>query len=184
MPSFYAAIHEIVRELMYADNFYIALYDDRREMISFPFYRDEVDLDIPDPTVWEPIGTGQAAGLTGYLLRAGKPMLMSREEYRRIVARGEAAEIGVVGTDWMGTPLRADGRTIGAVVTQSYRDDRRHSPQDLMLARTAIARFGGAEIKTEGDSSYVVQGSLPQRSGRSGAPLRSHNNYLRKFLAE
>ena len=37
-----------------------------------------------------------------------------------------------------------------------------------MLARTAIARFGGAEIKTEGDSSYVVQGSLPQRSGRSG----------------
>ena len=133
MPSFYAAIHEIVRELMYADNFYIALYDDRREMISFPFYRDEVELDIPDPTVWEPIGTGQAAGLTGYLLRAGKPMLMSRDEYRRIVARGEAAEIGVVGTDWMGTPLRADGRTIGAVVTQSYRDDRRHSPQDLEL---------------------------------------------------
>ena len=133
MPSFYAAIHEIVRELMYADNFYIALYDDRRELISFPFYRDEVDLDIPDPTIWEPIGTGQAAGLTGYLLRAGKPMLMDREEYQRIVARGEAAEIGVVGTDWMGTPLRSDGRTIGAVVTQSYRDDRRHSPQDLEL---------------------------------------------------
>ena len=133
MPSFYAAIHEIVRELMYADNFYIALYDDRRELISFPFYRDEVELDVPDPTIWEPIGTGQAAGLTGYLLRAGEPMLMDREGYQRIVARGDAAEIGVVGTDWMGTPLQADGRTIGAVVAQSYRDDRRHSPQDLEL---------------------------------------------------
>ncbi|MGH2381881.1 MAG: GAF domain-containing protein, partial [Candidatus Limnocylindria bacterium] len=133
MPSFYGAIHEIVGELMYADNFYIALYDDRREMINFPFYRDQVDLDIPDPALWEPIGTGQAAGLTGYLLHAGEPMLMSRPEYEEIVARGEAAELGVSGTDWMGTPLQADGRTIGAVVTQSYRDDRRHTPQDLEL---------------------------------------------------
>ena len=133
MPSFYEAIHEIVRELMYADNFYIALYDDRREMISFPFYRDEVDADVPDPAVWEPIGTGQAAGLTGYLLRAGEPMLMTRDEYEEVVRRGDAAVLGVTGTDWMGTPLKADGRTIGAVVVQSYRDDRRHSPQDLEL---------------------------------------------------
>jgi GAF domain-containing protein/CheY-like chemotaxis protein len=133
MPSFYEAIHAIVRELMYADNFYIALYDDRREMISFPFYRDEVDTDLPDPTAWEPIGTGQAAGLTGYLLRTGEPMLMSRDEYQQVVARGDAAFLGEMGTDWMGTPLRADGHIIGAVVTQSYRDDRRHSPQDLEL---------------------------------------------------
>ena len=28
MPAFYAQIHEIVGELMYADNFYIALYDE------------------------------------------------------------------------------------------------------------------------------------------------------------
>jgi GAF domain-containing protein/CheY-like chemotaxis protein len=133
MPAFYAAIHEIVRELMYADNFYIALYDDRRAMISFPFYRDEVDLDIPDPTVWEPIGTGQAAGLTGYLLRTGEPMLMSRDEYQELFQRGDAEFIGVNATDWMGTPLRADGHTIGAVVVQSYRDDRTHSPQDLEL---------------------------------------------------
>jgi GAF domain-containing protein/CheY-like chemotaxis protein len=133
MPAFYQAIHEIVRELMYADNFYIALYDDRREMISFPFYRDEVDVDLPNPAAWEPIGTGQAAGLTGYLLRSGEPMLMTRDQFREIVARGDAAEIGAIGTDWMGTPLRADGRTIGAVVVQSYRADRLHSHQDLEL---------------------------------------------------
>ena len=30
MPAFYAQIHEIVGELMYADNFYIALYDEER----------------------------------------------------------------------------------------------------------------------------------------------------------
>ncbi len=109
MPAFYEAIHEIVRELMYADNFYIALYDDRREMINFAFYRDEVDLDVPDPAVWEPIGTGQAAGLTGYLLRAGQPMLLSREEYQQVVERGDAAFLGVTGTDWMGSAAAGRG---------------------------------------------------------------------------
>ena len=31
MPAFYRTIHEIVGELMYAENFYIALYDEERE---------------------------------------------------------------------------------------------------------------------------------------------------------
>ena len=43
MPSFYASIHEIVGSLMYADNFYIALYDEERQAINFPFFLDEVE---------------------------------------------------------------------------------------------------------------------------------------------
>ena len=62
MQEFYAAMHGIVGELMDASNFYIALYDDEREMINFPYYADEVDTDIPDPDVWEPFGIGNAAG--------------------------------------------------------------------------------------------------------------------------
>ncbi len=133
MPAFYAAIHEIVGELMYADNFFIALYDDRRQLINFPFYRDEVDLDVPDPNLWEPIGSGEGAGLTAYLLRHGKPELWTQDEYRQIVSRGDAEMIGVLGVDWMGAPLRADERTIGAVVIQSYREDRVHGRRDLEL---------------------------------------------------
>jgi uncharacterized protein (UPF0297 family) len=51
MREFYAAIHQIVGELMYAKNFYIALYDHARQMINFPYYVDEVDEDIPDPNL-------------------------------------------------------------------------------------------------------------------------------------
>ena len=139
MPSFYAAIHEIVRELMYADNFYIALYDERRGLLNYPYYRDEIDLDVPDPAVWDPIGTGQAAGVTGYLLRRGMPVLLSRDDYQRLVERGEVEAVGIPGTDWMGAPLLADGLTVGAVVVQSYREDRRHTATDLELL-TFVAR--------------------------------------------
>ena len=67
MAAFYAAIHQIVGELIYADNFFIALYDEERQRINFPFYLDEVDPDIPDPNVWEPFGEGNAAGSTAYV---------------------------------------------------------------------------------------------------------------------
>jgi len=133
MLAFYAAIHETVGELMYADNFYIALYDDGRGLVNYPFYRDEVDDDIPDPGVWEPLGEGQAAGFTGYVLRSGAPKLIDSAQQRAMVARGEVVALGVVAVDWMAVPLKADGRTIGVVVTQSYREDRRHSADDLEL---------------------------------------------------
>jgi hypothetical protein len=37
MQEFYRAIHSIVGELMYANNLYIALYDDERGAINFPY---------------------------------------------------------------------------------------------------------------------------------------------------
>ncbi len=82
MQDFYRQIHAIVGELMYADNFYIALYDEERRAINWPYYVDEVDEDWPDPNVWEPIGTGQARGVTAYTLRRGEPVLLKAGEYR------------------------------------------------------------------------------------------------------
>ncbi|MEP6681505.1 MAG: GAF domain-containing protein, partial [Chloroflexota bacterium] len=133
MPSFYAAIHEIVGELMYADNFYIALYDEERALVNYPFYRDELDDDLPDPSVWEPIGEGQAAGFTGNVLRHGEPVLFSAAEQQAMVERGEVVLLGIPSVDWMAAPLKADGHTIGVVVTQSYREDRKHTAEDLEL---------------------------------------------------
>ncbi|MGH2401138.1 MAG: GAF domain-containing protein [Candidatus Limnocylindria bacterium] len=133
MPTFYAAIHSVVGELMYADNFYIAVYDERRGLVNYPFYRDEVDPDVPDPGLWEPIGEGQAAGFTGHVLRHGKPVLLTVAEQQRMVDRGEVIMLGVPGVDWMAAPLEADGHTIGVVVVQSYREDRRHNAGDLEL---------------------------------------------------
>ena len=133
MAAFYEAVHRTVGELMYADNFYIALYDDARGLVNYPFYRDEVDTEVPDPSVWESIGSGQAAGFTGLILRTGEPVLLDAAAQRAMVDRGDVAMLGVPAVDWMAAPLRADGRTIGVVVTQSYREDRRHTPDDLAL---------------------------------------------------
>ena len=39
MQEFYRAIHAVVGELMYASNLYIALYDEERQLINWPYSR-------------------------------------------------------------------------------------------------------------------------------------------------
>ncbi len=113
MQEFYAAMHGIVGELMDASNFYIALYDDERQMINFPYYVDEVDTDIPDPNVWEPFGVGNARGTTAYLLRTGEPLLTDAEGFGELTAAGEVELVGEPGQDWLGVPLKSEGRDPG-----------------------------------------------------------------------
>jgi PAS domain S-box-containing protein len=133
LQDFYRRIHAIVGELMYAENLYIALYDDERRMINFPYYVDTVDLDVPDPHVWEPFGIGNAAGTTAYLLRTGRPLLLSAADWRRMVARGEIELVGEEAASWVGVPLQSEGKTIGAIVVQSYLEDTVHTDADKEL---------------------------------------------------
>ncbi|HEU5361913.1 MAG TPA: hypothetical protein VFU56_01170, partial [Gaiellaceae bacterium] len=76
MQAFYRAVHAVVGELMDASNFYIALYDEQRQLINYPYFVDAVDLDVPDPNQWDAFGTGQAIGTTAYVLRTGEPQLL------------------------------------------------------------------------------------------------------------
>jgi len=147
MPSFYAAIHQIVGELMYANNFYIALYDEATQRINYPFFRDEVDLDVPDPSVWEPFGTGQARGMTAYALRLGRPIAVDLAALQGLVSAGEIEPLGVPSEQWLGVPLRSDGLSIGLLVVQSYTAAHQYTDADRDLlafvgqhVATALAR--------------------------------------------
>ena len=163
MPSFYEQIHGIVGELMYADNLFIALYDDQRRLVNYAFYRDEVDLDVPDPNVWEPLGEGQAAGFTGWVLGHGRPVLLTGPEQEEMERRGEVRMVGAPAVDWLAAPLRAEDHTIGVVVVQSYDERRLHSRDDLELLTfvaqhiaTALARARAIEETRQRNAELAV----------------------------
>ena len=44
LNELYSSIHTIISKLMYADNFYIAIFDKNKNMLSFPYYIDEKDI--------------------------------------------------------------------------------------------------------------------------------------------
>ena len=141
LHAFYASVHAIVGELMYAKSFYVALYDAERERINFPYYVDEVDPDLPDPKAWEPFGVGNARGLTGYVLRSGRPELFTKQRWLDLIETGEIDSIGEEGEDWLGVPLRDDDRVFGIVVVQTYAETEHYSAEDV-----AVLTFVGQHI--------------------------------------
>ncbi|MGH2524136.1 MAG: GAF domain-containing protein, partial [Anaerolineales bacterium] len=124
MPEFYAAMHRTVGELMYANNFYIALYDEASEMVSFAYWVDEIDPPGPPQKL-------RKGGLTAYVIRTGQPHHSSQENYEALIRQGEVARSGSDSVDWLGVPLKTEGRTLGALVVQSYTEGVTYTDGDL-----------------------------------------------------
>jgi len=123
LQELFLSIHEVITELMPAkDNFYIALYDEKKEMLSFPYFVDEFE-EPPGP---EKLGKG----LTEYVLRTGKPLLASPEVFAELEKQGEVVSIGPPSVDWLGVPLKDKGKIMGVLVVQSYTEGLRYSEEE------------------------------------------------------
>jgi diguanylate cyclase (GGDEF)-like protein/PAS domain S-box-containing protein len=125
IDTLYESIHSILRELISAENLFIALYDSTNGLISFPYYIDQYDQKPLKPTV--------SQGLTGYVIRSGRSLLATPQIYDQLIQQGEVEPIGTKGEDWLGVPLKSDGRIIGVIVLQSYSQETHYSQKDLEL---------------------------------------------------
>jgi response regulator RpfG family c-di-GMP phosphodiesterase len=125
LEELYKAIHTILADLMPVDNYYIALYDPATDLLSTPYFVDQFDENSP------PQKPGR--GLTEYVLRTGKALLASPEVFAQLVDLGEVELVGTNSIDWLGVPLKARGRVIGVMVTQSYTEGVRFSSEDKDL---------------------------------------------------
>ena len=146
LPAFYRAMHGIVGELMDVTNFFIALYDEERRRISFPYYVDELDDTEPGADAWFTFGEGHARGLTAYVLRTGEPELVTQERMRGLIGSGEVANVGAVSDegDWLGVPLKAGGRTVGVLAVQSYTSAVRYTEEDRDQLAYVAQHIGAA----------------------------------------
>jgi GAF domain-containing protein/CheY-like chemotaxis protein len=144
LDEFYRGIHAILGELIYAENMYIALVDEGRRQIRFAFYVDSVDTDWPDPRAWEPYGQGHATGITGYIVRTGEPVHLSRAGIEAMVAAGELKPLGELASDFLAVPLTTEGRTVGVLALQSYGDDIAYTTQDEQLLAFVGQAIGSA----------------------------------------
>jgi PAS domain S-box-containing protein len=145
MQEFYRAVHGVVDELMEARNFFIALYDEERQLISWPYIADERDYDRPDPSQWLEFGQGAARGTTAYVLQTGTPQHLPGARVMELVEQGEVELVGDLAEDWLGVPLKSDeGQTIGVLVVQSYTQDIRYTEQDEELLAFVGQHVGAA----------------------------------------
>ncbi len=126
LKEFYGAVHRVVAGLMEATNFYIAEYDAERDIVTFPYFVDQFDAIAPEG---RPVGHG----LTAYVLRTGKPLLATPEEFEDLKKSGEVESIGAPSVDWLGVPLATGDRTWGVLGAQTYDESVRYTERDRDL---------------------------------------------------
>ncbi len=123
LNDLFPQIHEIISSVMPAENFYITLYDETKNVLRFPYFRDAQD----EPYLGE-IEPGK--GLTAYVLRTGKSLLCTQAVHDELERQGAVILLGVPSAIWLGVPLIIEGKTIGAMVVQHYSNPEAYSERE------------------------------------------------------
>jgi len=145
LQNFFEAVHRIVGELMYAGNFFIAVYDHSSRIVSFPYYVDEAD-EAPEPRKLK-------RGMTEYVLRTGRPLLASRESLTALAKLGEIEVIGTLPVDWLGIPLKIGDATIGVIAAQSYTENVRFGETERDVLTFVSQHIAGALNRKRADEA-------------------------------
>jgi PAS domain S-box-containing protein len=136
LDALYPIIHNIVNDLIPADNFYIALCDEKTGIVSFPYFKDEKDLP-PKPRK-------KKLGMTEYVIRNEESVLtLSQETFDELEKKGEIEIIGTKPFYFVGVPLKTkDKKIIGVLAVQIYEKGLAYTKEDkdmLVFVSTQIA---------------------------------------------
>src|SRR5690606_37375726 len=116
LNEYFASIHESLDTVIDTTNFYIALYDATTDALRFPYAVENRGqrLDLAPRTLGK--------GLTGYMIRKARPVLLDERGMQALYDSDEAVLIGKPAKNWLGIPLVTNNRVVGGVIIQSYTD--------------------------------------------------------------
>ncbi|MFZ3204348.1 MAG: diguanylate cyclase [Pseudomonas sp.] len=133
LQTLYRQVHEVISQVLPAENFSVALYDAANDQLSFPYYVDQ--FDAPPPPM--PLGSGS---FSAEVIRTGEALLLTAEQM--------PAKIGSVAgkhsLDGLGVPLMSGPDTIGALVLQNYSGTLRYNEQDKELLQFVSSQLAAA----------------------------------------
>ncbi|MEZ5465022.1 MAG: EAL domain-containing protein [Lysobacteraceae bacterium] len=174
--AFYGSVHQVVGELLYAGNFFIALLGEGGDTIQFAYSVDEYDVDRAPRKF--------GAGLTEYVIRTGKPLLADRDTNRRLHEAGEILSHGARATIWLGVPLICDDKTVGVLAVQSYDADHNYTARDQELLTFVSYHIANALMRKQAADSLREAAELETRVNERTQELFSANRDLREQISE
>jgi len=132
--ALFQRIHQIVGTLLPADNFSVALYDEEKDQLNFPYCVDVVEQ--PSETSRPAAGT-----LCAEIIRSGQPLLLNAET---MAARLAQSQITVAPNllCCLGVPLKSHKGMIGVLMLKTYAGGACYSEKDqelLQFVSTQIA---------------------------------------------
>lgn len=126
--SLFKFIHETLKPFTEAENFFVALYNDKDETLTFPYYSDEKDNIPPN----ERIVIKNINSLSAEVIKQRRPLLILEDDlaqYRKV----GLPTLGSSAKSWLGVPLIHGTQVVGVMAIHSYKFDNAYKDQDIDL---------------------------------------------------
>jgi diguanylate cyclase (GGDEF)-like protein len=131
IDEFYSMVHNIVGQLINAQNFYITKYDQHSKTLTFVYYLDQNSTNAAFDSQPRTLGNG----FTEYIIRTGETQLLNYAKMYALYQQGETKEPQKETKSWLGVPLIHSGVVLGAMVLQSYNLATTFTEQDAELLK-------------------------------------------------
>lgn len=125
IQEFYHVIHSCINEFMYADNFFVARYEDGTKELSFPYYVDEHGNNAEYRDFYKV--------LAEYVIRKEESALIDSDKLKTLFLSDEVEGTPVEFEVWMGVPLIQNNTVLGVIAVESYDKVNRPDEHDLEL---------------------------------------------------
>jgi len=146
MLELYPQIRKFLGEIIDVTNFYVALYDEGKDIITLPYHVDEKGL-------IEKFPAGKT--LTKYVLNTGKPLFATNEIVDNLRKKGEVETFGHDSAVWIGVPLKTNDKVIGIISVQSYDDPDIYSEKDIDILTFISEEIAQAIQKKQAEKALI-----------------------------
>jgi PAS domain S-box-containing protein/putative nucleotidyltransferase with HDIG domain len=150
LKDLFPQIHRIISSVMPSENFYITLYDEKHNVLRFPYFKD-----VKDEPYLNEIQPG--LGLTAYVLRTGKSLLCTQAVHDELERQGAVKLLGVPSAIWLGVPLVIEGKAIGVMVVQHYSDPNAYGERDQHMLEFVSTQVAIAISRKQADDALQKQ---------------------------
>jgi two-component system, NarL family, sensor histidine kinase NreB len=141
-------IHTTLEEVADVSNFYIALHETDKNELYMPIFIDEHERhSTEDYRV--PFGNS----ITEYIINSNQTIVADKTSFKKLIKEKDIKLRGEIPECFVGIPLKSEGKSFGAIVMQTYKEDNHYLKEDVELLTFIATQIG-----------YILERSLWQES--------------------
>ncbi|MCP3900548.1 MAG: GAF domain-containing protein, partial [Desulfobacteraceae bacterium] len=122
----YKSIHMSLGNVLDVSNFMIGIYDQKKDMISYPYFRDQRDDDYSDIH-----NVSNSGILASEIINHAEPFFITRDKIIERAKKRGYRGLGVIPEQWFGVPLIIKEQVRGVMVVQSYSNPEHFGEKDV-----------------------------------------------------
>jgi PAS domain S-box-containing protein len=152
LDELYKVIHRSLGKILKVDNLYIGKYDEKKDIMTFPYLVDCEDKD-PEPI----LNFSKTKSLTRKVVETKKPMIFYANDLANETIVATPPKV------WLGAPLIVKNKVIGAIAIQNYISENAYHQGDLDILNSVSQHIALALERKENDDTLREQGEIIEK---------------------